>query len=213
MPKLLTALLSGALLVPWLAHADVITFNFTGTVTQVPVDDLATGIQPGDALAGTFTFDPATPDLIPSPLSGSYLSTGPAFGMTLSIDGLTFSQFGSLDIGILDSFVDQYTVTASSALLSLELFLQDNSGTIFNSDTLPLSPPQLSAFAERDFHLDQTDALGSETQVDGRITTLTSSAVSSVPEPSSLLLLLTAGVSLAVYRLVRPHKSVNSRNL
>ena len=30
MARVLTALLSGALLVPWLAHADLITFNFHG---------------------------------------------------------------------------------------------------------------------------------------------------------------------------------------
>ena len=153
------------------------------------------------------------PDLISAPSSGSYLSTGPVFGMTVSVDGLTFSDSGSLNIGILNSFVDQYTVTASSALLSLQLFFQDNSGTIFNSDGLPVAPPLLSAFAEQDFHLDQTDALGSETQVDGRITSLTGSVVSTVPEPSSLALLFTAAVAFALCRLIRSHPSQNSRYL
>ncbi|HTR35601.1 MAG TPA: hypothetical protein VMH80_06850 [Bryobacteraceae bacterium] len=211
MPRVLLGVWFGVLAAPWLAHADI-TFDFAGVVTQVSIDDLSTGIQPGAAIAGTFTFDSTAPDLIPAPSSGSYLSTGPAFGMTVSIDGLTFSESGSLNIGILNSFVDQYTVTASSAMLSLELFFQDNSGTIFNSDTSPLSPPLLSVFAERDFHLDQTDALGSETQVDGRITALTSSTVSAVPEPSFLMLLFTTAVAIALYRLVRS-KSVNSRNL
>ena len=133
--------------------------------------------------------------------------------MTVSIDGLTFSESGSLSIGILNSFVDQYTVTASSALLSLELFFQDNSGTIFSSDALPLSPPLISAFAERDFHLDQTDALGSETQVDGRITDLNSSTVSAVPEPNSLMLLFTVAISIACYRLVRFCKWTGSRKI
>ena len=212
MSRLLLGVSLAFLAAPWLARADV-TFGFTGMVTQVPIDDLATGIQPDDAISGTFTFDPAAPDLISAPSSGSYLSTGPAFGMTVSIDGLTFSDSGSLNIGILNSFVDQYTVTASSALLSLELFFQDNSGTIFNSDSLPVTPPLLSAFAERDFHLDQTDALGSETQVDGRITALTGSVVSTVPEPSFLALLFTAAVAFALYRLIRSHPSQNSRCL
>jgi hypothetical protein len=212
MLRVLLGVWFGLLAAPWLAHANI-TFDFAGEVLQVPIDDLATGIQPGDAITGTFTFDPASPDLIPASSSGSYLSTGPAFGMTVSIDGLSFSESGSLDIGILKSFVDQYTVTASSPMLSLELFFQDNSGTVFNSDALPLSPPLLSAFAERDFHLDQTDALGNETQVDGRITALTGSVVSTVPEPSFLMLLFMTAVLFALYRLVRIHKSVNSRNL
>jgi len=206
MPKLSTALLSGALLVPWLAHADLVTFNFTATVTQVPIDDLSTGIQVGDAITGDFTFDSAAPDLVPASSTGSYLSTGPAFGMTATVGAMTFSESGQLDIGILNSFVDQYAVTASSAMLTIELFLQNNSGTSFNSDALPLSPPLLSAFGQRDFHFDETDAFGSETQVDGRITAL--SAAQPVPEPSSFVLLFTIALPLAFWRLARRRNSV-----
>lgn len=195
-----TAVLLG-LAVFSLASADPITFNFTGTATQVPIDDLGTGIQSGDAITGAFTFDSNAPDLVPAPSTGSYLSTGPAFGMTATIGGITFSESGQLDIGILNSFVDQYAVTASSALLTIEFLLQDSSGSIFASDALPLSPPLLAAFGQRDFHFDQTDAFGNETQVDGRITDLTcgSCNVSAVPEPSSLVLLFTIALPLGVW--------------
>ena len=215
MARILTALLSGALLVPWLAHADPITFNFTGTVTQVSIDDLATGIQPLDAITGSFTFDPTALDAIAAPTSGSFTSNGAAFGMTARIGAgaVTFSESGFLNIGILNIFVDQYTVTASSAALVLDLFFQDNSGAAFGSDDLPLSPPALAGFAQREFHLDQTDIAGDETQVDGAITSLTCGSgcsASSVPEPSSVPLLLT-GAILCGLRSASRRKSKNSR--
>src|SRR5207237_3764754 len=108
----LSSVLVGALFVPGLAQAGVITFNYTGAVTQVPIDDFATGIQPGDAITGSFSFDSLALDAIPAATSGSYTSTGPAFGMTVRIGAgaVTFSESGFLNIGILNSFVDQYTV-------------------------------------------------------------------------------------------------------
>jgi hypothetical protein len=215
MARILTALLSGALLIPWLAQAGPITFNFTGSVTQVPVDDLGTGIQSLDAITGSFTFDSAAVDAIAAPTSGSYTSNGAAFGMTVSIGAgaVTFSESGFLNIGILNSFVDQYTVTASSAALVLDLFFQDNSGAEFGSDGLPLSPPALTGFAQREFHLDQTNIAGDETQADGTITSLTCGSgcsASSVPEPSSAALLLT-GAILCGLRSASRRKSKNSR--
>jgi len=85
MPRILTGVLLGASLVPWLAHADLVTFHFTGTVTQVPIDDFATGIAFGDSITGRFTFDSTALDAIAAPTAGSYTSTGGAFGMTSTI--------------------------------------------------------------------------------------------------------------------------------
>jgi hypothetical protein len=215
MARILTALLSGALLVPWLAQACPITLNFTGGVTQVPIDDLGTGIQSLNAITGSLTFDSAAVDAIAAPTSASYTSNGAAFGMTVSIGAgaVTFSESGFLNIGILNSFVDQYTVTASSPTLTMDLFFQDNSGAAFGSDGLPLSPPALAGFAQREFHLDQTNIAGDETQVDGTITSLTCGSgciASSVPEPSSAALLLT-GAILCGLRSASRRKSKNSR--
>src|SRR5438067_871564 len=165
MSKILACVLLGTLFVPWFAHAGPITFNFTGTVTQVPIDDLGTGIQFLDAIFGTLTFDSTAVDAIAAPTAGSYTSTGPGFGMTATIGpgALLFLVSGSLNIGILNTFVDQYTAHASSATLVLDLLFQDNSATIFSTDALPLNPPALGGFAQREFHLDQTDIGGNET--------------------------------------------------
>jgi len=197
MPRIFTiALMCVAVLAE--GRGGSITFNFIGTVGQVPIDDFGTGIQSGDAITGSFTFDSSVPDAIPDPTSGSYTSTGPAFGMTLTIgpSALMFSESGSLNVGILDTFVDQYTVNATAATLALSFIFQDNSATAFSGDGLPLSPPLLTDFSQRDFHLDQTDIGGNETQVDGTIESLTcGSGCSATPESSSAVLLF-SGLSL-----------------
>ena len=96
----------------------------------------------------------------------------------------------------------------------LDLFFQDNTGAAFSSDRLPLSPPPLAAFLQREFHLDQTDLSGNETQVDGSIASLTCSSgciASTVPELSSAGLLFAGTILLGVWRSSRGHKSKHSR--
>src|SRR5439155_24206232 len=117
----------------------------------------------------------ASLDAIAASTAGSYTSTGPAFGITAAIgpSALLFLVSGSMNVGILNAFVDQYTGHASSATLVLDLFFQDSSGAVFSSDGLPLSPPLLAGFAQREFHLDETDISGNETQIDGIVTSLT----------------------------------------
>jgi hypothetical protein len=215
--QILTAALLGAGLIPKAANSATITFNFTGAVTQVPIDDIGTGIQPLDAITGSFTFDSTAVDAITASTSGSYTSTGGAFGITVTIGSgaLTFAESGSLNIGILNSFVDQYTLHASSSpSLVIDFLLQDNSGTAFSSDSLPLSPPPLAGFAQRDFHLDETDIAGNETQADGVITSLSCGSgciAASAPEPASAVLVLTGIILYGGGRLTRSRVSKNRR--
>jgi hypothetical protein len=149
----------------------------------------------GDGLQGSFSFDTSAADLIPGDATSGSYSFGSPLGMHVSIGTHEFDASGSLNIGILNSFVDQFTVLATSAdgALTLELFLQDNTGTAFSNDHLPSTAQQLAGFLQRDFHLN-ADFAGSEIQVDGRLSALSSSAV---PEPAvqgpvvlTLLLLL-----------------------
>ena len=172
------------------AHAGPITISFSGIVTQVPIDDLYMDIGAGDQIFGNYTFESSATDLIPGdPESGSYLSVGPPYGMTVTISGHVFNAFDSLNIGILNSFVDQYTITAVGAggSLVLEFLLQDNSGSVFSDDSLPLAPPQPALMTILDFHLHEVADPG-ETQVDGQITSF--DAVSEIPEPATSLLAL-----------------------
>jgi len=171
-----------------------VTFQFTGTVLQVPVDDIYMDIANGAAIQGSFTFDSAALDLIAGPESGSYTSIGLPYGMTVTVGAHLFSTSDSLNVGISDFFLsDMYTVLAlnAGAGLTLELFLSDSSGSVFASDALPLTPPSLAAFQVVNFSLHQVvDFL--EVQVDGQLDSLTCSqgcgAASPVPEPGTALL-------------------------
>ena len=190
MLRILIGILLGTSLLPSAARANAATFNFTGTVTQVPIDDLATGIQPSELISGSFTFQPAALDAISAPTTGSYTSTGASFGMLVTIGPAAklFSVSGGLNIGILNAFVDQYAVHAASGSLILDFLFQDNSSAVFSSDGLPQSPPPLAGFAQRDFHLDQTDTNTDETQIDGTISALRCGqgcVTSTVPERAS----------------------------
>jgi hypothetical protein len=206
MRRISTSVLLGLLLAPWLAHAGPITFQFTGIVTQVPIDDLGTGIQSGDSIVGVFTFESTAVDAIAAPTAGSYTSTGPAYGISAAIGpgASLFAVSGSMNIGILNSFVDQYTAHAASPTLVLDLFFQDNTASVFSGDSLPLTPPPLAGFAQREFHLDQTDVAGQETQVDGTITSLTCSAgciAQTAPEPATAGLLFAGTVLIGAWRI------------
>jgi hypothetical protein len=200
---LIAFLLAGALSP---AAAAVITFSFTGTVTSVPVDEIGTGIDFGTAIEGSYTFESTAADLIAGGSSASYQMAGPPYGLTVDIGGILFETSDSLAINLFDAFVDQYGVLACSTdlscagALSIEIFLQDNSGSALGSDLLPLTPPDLTSFAVRDFHLSTPDASLPQLQIDGTIETLvcTAGCVVPAPEPGVLLLVSTGWGVLAL---------------
>jgi len=177
------------------ANADIVTFQFSGNVTQVPLDDVFGDIAFGDAIRGSYFFDTAAIDLVPDPAIGSFTFSAP-FGMAATIGVHDFRAFGSLNIGILNSFVDQYTVLARNASgdLTMELFLQDNTGSVFTNDQLPLAFPPLDSFAQKDFHLNARLA-GREIQVDGP---LGAPDAQVVPEPSLVGPVLAGSIILLV---------------
>jgi hypothetical protein len=182
------------------AHAAPVSFSFTGTVTD---DPFGVGLT---SFVGSYTFESASPDAAPADSStGSYISSGPGFGITVDFDGgaATPSVVGSLNIGVANDFAgpaDQYTVTGLAGALELALFLEDSSATAFNSDALPQVPPALADFAFRQFRWFDTD-----TEILGRVDSLVCTAGCSavpVPEPISALLLVAAMLAgLAVKRL------------
>ena len=184
----LFAVLGAVLFVMGTAKGDPVSLQFTGSVTQVPLDEVFGDINEGDAIVGSFSYDTSAADLIPlDPLTGSYTFNAP-FGMSVSIGTHSFSTSGSLNIGILNGFVTQYSVLATSETgdLTFEILLQNNSGAIFADDHLPSSAPPLAAFDQRDFHFDGVFD-GAEVQADGRISTLTGQ---DTPEPKTHVELL-----------------------
>jgi len=183
-------------------HAAVLNFQFTGTVTQVPLDEAFGDIAIGDGIQGGFSFDTSATDLIPGdPATGSF-QFGPPFGMAFTVGTHQFTTSGSLNIGVLNSFVDQFTVlgTSASGDLSLELFLQDNTGTVFSNDHLPVTALPLGSFAQRDFHLNAVFA-GGQVQIDGQIN---ATSATTVPEPGSTVAIPAGLILLALTRRKRP---------
>jgi len=80
------------------AHADIVALQFSGSITQVSVDNVFGDIAFGDAFHGTLTFDSTASDLVPAdPSIGTYAWSSP-FGMTVTIDGHEFDASGSLTI-------------------------------------------------------------------------------------------------------------------
>ena len=174
------------------SDAAVLNFQFTGTVTQVPLDEVFGDIASGDEIQGGFSFDTSATDLIPAdPATGSY-QFGAPFEMAFTVGTHQFTA-ELRNIGVLNSFIDQFSVlgTSASGDLSLELFLQDNTGSVFSNDHLPVTALPLGSFAQRDFHLNAVFA-GGEVQVDGQISATTTSTV---PEPGSAVAIL-AGLAL-----------------
>jgi hypothetical protein len=184
----------------WLAVSTAagapLTFQFTGTVTQLntdPTDAFAGAIGFGSSVSGSYTFESLAVDGAADTDTGSYSSAGSPFGLSADISGFPFGTGDLVNIGVANNFaegVDQYTVfaTASDGSFSFSILLQNASGTAFSGDALPLAPPNLAMFSIREFHL-IADVDGNQVQIDGAINTL---QVAAVPEPGTATLLAAA---------------------
>jgi PEP-CTERM motif len=185
------------------AQAAPITFSFTAAVTDDPF-----GLSSfGAPISGSYTFDSSAADSIPGAATGSFASSGPGIGFTANVDGTNYSVPGVLTVNTANNIaggVDQYGAIALDSVLTLELFLEDATGTALASDALPLLPPSLANFGVRQFRLFSADA-----EFLGRVDTLTCTAgcgVQPVPEPGSLLLVGSALAGFG-YRRLRTRQS------
>ncbi len=179
------------------ATAAIVTFEFSGTVTDVPASDpgdpFGGVLASGAPIAGSYTFDSNATDSIPDPASGSYAFSGPSYDLTFSIDGVPFGPFGAFSINTQHGPPDFYGVLGSDGGLTFSLSF---TGTALLDDTLPLTPSALAGFfgasGSRTFELFY-DTIDLQYQVQGVIDTFTTSAV---PEPGTLML-LGAGIAAA----------------
>ena len=166
------------------ATSALTTFSFMGTVTDDPF-----GLSSfGAAISGTYSFDSAAVDAIADPVSGSYTSTGAGLGFAVTVDGIPFSVSGNLNVGVVNALPDQYLITAIQGPLTLELVLEDASGTALSTDALPVTPPAIAQFAFRQFRLFAPSA-----EFAGTVDTL-----GVVPEPETVLLLIVGWASVVL---------------
>lgn len=174
-----------------------ILFTFNGAVTSIftdPIDPFAGSIAVNTNMTGSTLYESSTADTIASTDVGSYsMFSSPPLGLAISIGGNTFAASDFLNISVANNIgtgVDQLTVLAQQGVqggledyLSIQLFLEDPTGTAFNSDALPLTPPYLGNFLVRDFFIDGVRIIDGEAvqfQIQGNI---------SVPEVNSIILL------------------------
>lgn len=215
-----------------LAHAAPITYYFGGQWTSDNTSVLsAQGIEIpaavpknllGRGFDGSFTFDSAALDIAPSPQIGVY-GPVPAFHITTGEYSFDFptGYAGSVEVANLtnpnlDRFSANvgslYTTTPSFIRTGIVLILQDSTDSAFSSDALPVTPLQLGAFDYTSFRLSFIWANPDtgeffNRQTDGPLGYLSLTApVSTVPEPASATLLLSALALLPLARRRRiPH--------
>jgi hypothetical protein len=177
-------------------RADVvpITFTFTGNVDNDPF-----GAFGAATFSGGYTFDANTPQVLNTPQSGGYAGQGGIFAMDVvftgtnggALDGVPFAA-DTLNITVNNDFpgpLDQYLVTGMSSVdsaLTIELALNDFTGTAVSNTSLPLVPPNLANFASVRFAL-FAGTLDNPIEVEGSIGSLTCTSgcgATPVPEPA-----------------------------
>ena len=187
------------------ASAGLIPFEFAGVIDTVsdPDNALDGAVQVGDPFSGSYTFDSDTPDSYPGdPGFGQYQSH--SFAINIAGGGLAVDA-GPDDSQILvsnETYGDQYSSGAFGfessgvGVNELEIRLADNTATAFDSDALPVTPPELSAFSWRTMFFNGV-VLASDLEFNlyGTVTSL-------VPEPT-VLLLLVAGMPFIPRRAQR----------
>ncbi|HWR16691.1 MAG TPA: PEP-CTERM sorting domain-containing protein [Terriglobales bacterium] len=140
-------------------YAAPVKFTFSGTVRYTmfsPDNPFETAIQNGTQLTGNFIFDSQSPDTFPypDPNTGTYVSSGGPYGMMVNIGGMMLAiPTVAIYVENDSNGHDWYSASAEAGnqadqqdYLLLELYLDNDGGTVFKDDSLPLMPPALSYF-------------------------------------------------------------------
>jgi hypothetical protein len=173
------------------AKAAIVTYSFTGTVTS--------GDFTGEHLAGTFSYDTATPGSGHYPNAGSFNFTiGPLSGRTAAIGAIDIIDevLSSSDRLSLGGPLPPGGVFPTGSALLMEL--TDSTRTAFTSNALTDTLPPASAFDDTDFFFREFISGIEIYHSGGTIDSLTrvTDPQTSVPEPSALLLLAGACAAL-----------------
>jgi len=192
-----------ALAWPLAAQAAVLTFVFGGHATYVNKSDpsgVLTFGAVGDRVVYTFSFNSAAPDQDPQPGRAAYSGLGS--GLLVEQQGLE-CEFPSIRILHPDDLFDvsaelkpNVSGIGSSGFVLFRLSDQDESNAL-TSVELPSVPYGLDPFANRGFYLNfhipaSSDGLSAALEMTGVI-----DEFYAIPEPATLLSLLTAA-ALAV---------------
>jgi hypothetical protein len=178
--------------------AGPITFGFTGTVTSIFVfptyNPPPSDVIVGAAVHGSYTFESTAPDANPVSFVGDYISSGPPYGFGIQVGSLSiFDDFVRIFV-LSDSYqYPQYSAGGPFQIpgYSSSIALTSPTGPVFATDSQPLTPPNLSSFANRYGNIRYAPVAGLGTNqgyiVSFSLDSLTASTAA--PEPASLALL------------------------
>ncbi len=196
-------------------NAVPIEFKFTGTVSSVD-DGLGGTFSVGDQVSGIYIFESTTADSNNLPQRGEYNGTVRSFSFRKG-GYAGAAMAGNITVDNDANGFDRYVVTIPSPLTApavdgfalgrFALTLSDSTESVFNDDSLPLTPPALAGFDSRLFQLVYTKQVGMTFQIRSVLGNVTSLVI---PEPPSLMLFGVAGLSLVGGFWRRRHSGLNS---
>jgi hypothetical protein len=195
------------LVIPMICQAEIIKIGFTGKVDSIfdPYNVLENTIHQNQSITGFYIYDSATLDSDPSPMFGVYQYNISPYGMSLTIGDLTFLTdplFVNSELVLVNNYGggphDTYGITSHNNLpinndLSIDIIslqLDDYTGYALSSDSLPLTPPDLTQWQTKSFSIEggryPFPPSGEKTLfgIGGHVET-----VYLIPEPATLLLL------------------------
>jgi hypothetical protein len=183
------------------ATASPITFAFTGTVTQVSLDDpdiFGGSVGVDTPFSGSYTFESTASDGISAATDGSYASP---FTLSVDFSGDSLGPFSvtGFAVNTRNGSPDQYGVYGNDGTFEIQFLLESSSNPL-STDALPLTPPTLASFTQRLFTFRDATGLGLP-EILGTIDSLAcTDGCAAVPEPGTLGLLALGIVGSAIER-------------
>jgi hypothetical protein len=191
--------------------AEIITIGLTGLVDNVndPCNLLGGGVTEGAQITGFYIYDSTTPDTNPLPIYGTYSHSSAPYGISLTIVSVIFQTDPlkvKFSVGVANDNQgnDSYSIISYNNLTlangvtvdNLSWDLVDNLGTAISTTDLPITPPDLSKWPFNDLYIfggigGTPPCFDEPFQINGHVT-----SVYLVPEPATLILLVTGGLLL-----------------